>query len=107
MTVREGSDERASGERPVEQCSYCRRYTSTEEGCTTDTITFPDGTVEDAVAYGERVRGTPPEHCPGCGVARGGYHHPFCPVEECPRCGRRLMRCGCLDTDRVGRKWPE
>lgn len=106
MTVRRG-DERAVGGRIVERCAYCRRDTHTEAGCTTDTITFPDGVVEAAIAYGEEATARLADTCPGCGAPRGGYHHPFCPIEECPRCGRRLMRCGCLDTDCVSRRWPE
>ena len=105
MTLRAGSDTgtRASSDRPIEQCAYCGRSEPTGEGCTTDTITFPDGVIEEAIAYGEERGTQSAERCPGCGVSQGGYHHPFCPEEECPRCGRGLMRCGCLDTDRVWR----
>jgi hypothetical protein len=95
------------GEEPIRQCAYCRRDASAEAGCTTDTITFPDGTVEAAIAYGAESTPRPAERCPGCGVEPNGYHHPFCPVEECPRCDGQLMRCGCLDTDCVSRRWLE
>jgi len=105
MTVRRGN-ERTVG-RTVQQCAHCRQDTHTGDGCTSDTITFPDGVVEPATPYGEEVVTHLADRCPGCGVTREGYHHPFCSVEECPRCGGRLMHCGCLDTDRVSRQWPE
>ena len=37
------------------------------------------------------------DFCPDCGVKRGGYHHPWCDVEMCPRCGGRLLVCDCED----------
>jgi hypothetical protein len=107
MTLRGESGESTLGERPIRQCAYCRRDTSAGEGCTTDTITFPDGTVEAAIAYGTESTARFAERCPGCDVEPGGYHHPFCPNEKCPQCGGRLMHCGCLDTDCVSRRWPE
>lgn len=109
MTVRREDGRTASG-RTIDRCAHCCQDTSVGEGCTSDVITYPDGTIEEAIPYGEEGSSPlsePPEHCRACGAPRGGYHHPFCPVEECPRCGCRLMRCGCLDTDCVSRQWPE
>jgi hypothetical protein len=39
--------------------------------------------------------------CPDCGVADRGYHHLGCDLEDCPRCRRQLLSCGCgwLDED--------
>jgi uncharacterized OB-fold protein len=37
--------------------------------------------------------------CPDCGVSIGGFHHPGCSREICPRCGERLSLCGCLGRD--------
>lgn len=33
--------------------------------------------------------------CPGCGVAHGQIHEFGCPVESCPECGGKLLRCRC------------
>lgn len=33
--------------------------------------------------------------CHDCGVEIGGFHHPMCDWEECPRCHRQLIACGC------------
>jgi len=36
------------------------------------------------------------ENCKYCGVMPGGRHHLYCPEEECPRCGKKMMVCGCF-----------
>jgi hypothetical protein len=28
-------------------------------------------------------------------VVTGGYHHPGCDMEICPRCGNQLITCDC------------
>lgn len=33
--------------------------------------------------------------CGDCAVAKGGYHHPGCDMEECPVCGGQLISCSC------------
>src|SRR5262249_14094682 len=51
----------------------------------------------DRIKNGEEKRygAIEPWPCHDCGVAHGGYHHPGCDVEECPRCGRQLISCNC------------
>ncbi len=34
--------------------------------------------------------------CPGCNISRGHYHAWGCPVERCPECGGRLLKCNCM-----------
>jgi hypothetical protein len=36
-----------------------------------------------------------PARCHDCNVAAGGYHHPGCDAEECPRCGGQIISCAC------------
>lgn len=33
--------------------------------------------------------------CHDCGVVKGQYHAEGCDVEQCPRCHRQLLGCGC------------
>jgi hypothetical protein len=35
--------------------------------------------------------------CHDCGVDVGGFHHPGCDTEKCPKCSGQLIGCGCLD----------
>jgi hypothetical protein len=37
--------------------------------------------------------------CHDCGIRHGGYHHPGCDVERCPRCGGHLISCKCFSGD--------
>jgi hypothetical protein len=33
--------------------------------------------------------------CGDCGVEPGGFHHLGCDLQQCPRCRRQLLSCGC------------
>jgi hypothetical protein len=33
--------------------------------------------------------------CHDCNVAPGGFHHPGCDAERCPRCGLQAITCTC------------
>ena len=35
-------------------------------------------------------------HCPGCNASRNKYHSYGCPLESCPECGNRLLKCSCM-----------
>lgn len=91
----------AAVQRAIGRCFDCRRDAETARSCTTETITFPDGTTRPAVQYGERANESASDRCVGCGVSVGGFHHPFCPIEPCPQCGGRLATCSCLDSDKT------
>ena len=34
--------------------------------------------------------------CKHCGVFPGGRHHLYCPEEQCPRCKKKIVVCGCF-----------
>lgn len=34
--------------------------------------------------------------CEDCRVGSGGFHHPGCRIEQCPKCAGRLSSCGCI-----------
>lgn len=57
---------------------------------------------EELILKGVHYRPLPwegPGRCPDCNVALGGFHHPGCDREICPRCGGQLITCGCLKED--------
>jgi hypothetical protein len=97
----QGDGKSSIEQRAIERCFDCRHDTATARSCTTATIAFPDGTTRKAVRYGERADAPVADRCPRCRVRAGGYHHPFCPVETCPRCEGRLAACRCLDADKT------
>lgn len=53
---------------------------------------------ERAVAAWQQylAREHPDRRCHDCAVRVGGFHHPGCDVEECPRCGYQALSCECV-----------
>ncbi len=81
-------------------CTYCGREMRTATSCKR-TPWILQGREYAPIPYGEEERtegGHLYHRCPDCGVARGGFHHPACDIEECPRCHQQLISCGCADT---------
>ena len=78
-------------------CSWCRGDMSTVDSCTCHTL-HSRGTPVPLVPYGAE-RGPYPYRRPRCGdcnVVQGGFHHPGCDLQQCPRCRRQMLACGCL-----------
>ena len=82
------------------KCTWCDQEMKDNNtiDCTANRIVkFPDGTELPAVSYnlgwGQR--------CHDCNVQRGGYHHPGCDMERCPKCGGQLISCGCLEEEEL------
>ena len=71
-------------------CVDCGRETTTAASCTTTTLHIGDLPFPMA-----RHRRSGDGRCSECGVEPGGYHHLGCDLAGCPRCGRRLVSCGC------------
>jgi len=59
-------------------------------------VEFPDGTKLPASTY---HFDEPDGRCHDCNIKHGGFHHPGCDVERCPKCGGQLISCGCLDEE--------
>lgn len=82
-------------------CRYCHNEMTDPAtiSCSRDTIVFVDGQTMAAVPYLLEDSGrSANERCHDCSVAVGGYHHPGCDMERCPRCGdRQLFLCGCVE----------
>lgn len=82
-------------------CWHCKKNMSSAKTTSCDAsrnVEFADGEVMPAIPYHLEFSDMP-SRCHDCNVAVGGYHHPGCDMEECPRCGGQLISCGCLDVE--------
>ncbi len=74
----------------------------TADGCTLPSVTI-DGTDYARHLWRGMPRrfrdGLPPARCGDCATQPGHLHHLGCDLERCPRCGRQLISCGCLDDE--------
>lgn len=74
------------------QCPYCRREMKMGVSCKVDTVVFEDG--EKYTRLTDHFS-EPDGYCHDCNAPHGGYHHPGCDVERCPRCGGQQITCDC------------
>jgi hypothetical protein len=72
-------------------CTDCNLEMATARGCTLSQVTIK------GAQYARH--GCTRRRCGDCGATPGGFHHLGCDLERCPRCGRQLISCGCLDDD--------
>ncbi len=88
-------------------CTWCRKDMLKTDSCNkvgVEIPTAPDGLM-DQVPYGKEVKywedRPPPERCHDCNCAVGGFHHPGCDMEQCPKCSSQLIGCGCTQISAV------
>lgn len=78
------------------RCTDCKQDMLTAKSCkVTHYNDFADGVMRERIRYGangEDASG----RCHDCGVVEGGYHHPSCDWEVCPRCRGQALSCECL-----------
>ena len=85
-------------------CNHCGQNMGEGVSCAPFGVQYPNvGTLsplafgrnaDDGGTYGDTHGAA--AHCPDCGTPRGGWHHPGCRTEQCPRCGGPLSSCPCL-----------
>jgi len=78
-------------------CQYCNQEMLKVDSCTMNHVEFPDGEILDSVPYNPSDSDDPERRCHDCNVKVGGFHHPGCDMERCPKCGGQLISCGCLE----------
>lgn len=76
-------------------CKQCRQDTMTVVSCTQVTV-WVDGAGEMTRIPYSLESADAPERCRDCNVAVGGFHHKYCNLERCPKCGGQLVSCGCV-----------
>jgi len=77
-------------------CRWCKKE-MTVKTCRANTeVDFPDGV---ALPSSPDHFGEVGDRCHDCNIVNGGFHHPGCDVERCPKCGGQLITCGCLDDE--------
>lgn len=83
-------------------CNYCKRDMEKAESCIPVKVMI-DGKQYEQIKYGDESRSDFHAEkincCHDCGINKGGYHHPGCDVEECPKCHGQLIGCECLNPD--------
>ena len=82
-------------------CEWCNEEMMKGCSCSANMeVEFPDGTKMPSIPYEDEEQAwgeVEGRECPDCGTPHGGFHHPGCDMERCPRCNGQLIGCGCLD----------
>jgi hypothetical protein len=89
------------------RCNFCEEDMLKVDTCKKIPVAMigdPTVILGDPIPYGSETRYSgsqywPPQaadKCHDCGAVVGGFHHPGCDMEECPKCRGQLISCGCL-----------
>lgn len=74
-------------------CQDCKREMNSAESCIVDVLVLR-GERFERFRQVRQPRGRS-GRCGDCGIRKGGFHHLGCDMEQCPRCRRQLLSCGC------------
>ncbi len=79
------------------KCQDCQQEMgdSKTESCLYDVISIDDVFYHRSTSHFEEPGG----RCTDCEIVHGKFHHWGCDVERCPKCGRQLISCGCVNGD--------
>jgi hypothetical protein len=79
-------------------CRMCGEDMDTSATCKELRVETVDGPMAP-IPYGSEAEdwgAASGARCHDCLVHPGGFHHPGCDVESCPRCGGQLLTCDCI-----------
>lgn len=74
--------------RSMEECSTCSQEMTDGVSCVVEK--FPDGSMP--------LKNTE-DPCHDCAAPVGGFHHPGCDTERCPKCEGQAISCGCFESE--------
>lgn len=76
-------------------CVWCEQEMTTAASCRAEVLHLHGKPIR-MIRWGhERGWRGASERCGDCGVEPDGFHHLGCDLQECPRCGRQMLSCGC------------
>ena len=85
--------EQQKGAVQLAMCTYCEQDMSLRISCSLPVYDdFVDGVTRERIAFTDGYRNS---NCGDCGTPRGGFHHPGCYFERCPRCYGLASKCFC------------
>jgi len=86
------------------KCGHCCQEMLEADSCIKVPVTISPSENYDPIPFGTASMGYTDgkadeltDRCPDCNVAVGGYHHPGCDWEVCPKCNGQLISCGCIE----------
>lgn len=76
-------------------CLDCDREMLTAPSCVVSTLHLTGASFPLTPYGGDGTSAPGGGRCGDCGVEPGGFHHLGCDLQQCPRCQRQLLTCGC------------
>lgn len=78
-------------------CTWCQQEMHDRIGCNLTVFgDFEDLQPRRRIPFGKEMGSVgQQEHCPDCLSPIDAFHHPGCDIEQCPRCDKQAVTCGC------------
>ena len=76
------------------KCGFCKQEMKDAVSCTVEVFTDLGPEPVPRIRYEPEGR-----NCHDCECPPGGFHHPGCDAERCPKCGGQAIGCGCVEED--------